>query len=408
VSREIRPVTKEELGGYIDVIRRAFGTQPPTEEQLEWLRQTPDNFLRSLAVFEKGDITGTAGVFSFDMTVPGGSLPTAGVTRVAVLPTHRRRGLLTSLMRRQLDDVHERGEPLAILYASEAPIYGRFGYGVASFHAQVSLPRGAAFRRPPPRADGVSFIEPKRARTVFHRVWEDVKAGQPGMVTREPAWWDVLVDDPPERRPAGASPLNLALYQEGGRPTGFATYRIRQQFAGMQAQGVLLLDNLIAGTVAAYAGLWRFLLDVDLVLRIEAESRPASEPLALLLEDVRDLELRPVDGIWLRLVDVPAALAGRSYSADGRLVIEVRDSFCPWNQGVYELEVAGGAASCRRVRRRPDLALDTDSLAATYLGGVGFRALARADRVEERRRGALAQADAMFASDPPPWCPVHF
>jgi predicted acetyltransferase len=228
------------------------------------------------------------------------------------------------------------------------------------------------------------------------------------MVTREPAWWDVWIEDPPVRRPPGASPLLLALYQEGRRPTGFATYRIHQKFSGGRAQGVLMLDTLIAGTVEAYAGLWRFLLDVDLVIRVEAEDRPVSEPLVLLLEDLRDLEQRPADGIWLRLVDVPAALAGRRYAADGGVVIEVRDSFCPWNQGVYELEVAGGVASCRRVRRRPDLVLDTDSLAATYLGGVGFRALARAARVEERRHGALARADAMFASDPPPWCPVHF
>jgi predicted acetyltransferase len=409
VSREIRPVVQEELGAYIDVIRRAFGTQPsPTEEQIEWLSRTPDNLERSLAVFEDGAIIATAGAFSFDMTVPGGSLPTAGVTRVAVLPTHRRRGLLTSLMRRQLDDIHERGEPLAILYASEAPIYGRFGYGVASFHAQVSLPRGAAFRGPALGPGGVSFIEAERARVVFPRVWEAVKAGQPGMVTREPAWWDAGLEDAPARRPPGASPLYLALYQEGRRPTGFAVYRIRQEFTAGQAQGALILETLIARTVAAYAGLWRFLLDVDLVVRIEAESRPAAEPLLLLLDDPRVLDARPRDGIWLRLVDVSAALAGRSYSVDGGLVIEVQDHFCPWNQGTYELDVVGGTASCRRVRRRPDLVLDTDSLAATYLGGVGFRALARAARVKERRRGALSQADAMFASDPPPWCPVHF
>jgi predicted acetyltransferase len=375
-----------------------------------FISQNPENFSRSLAVFENSSIRATAGAFSFQMTVPGGALPTAGVSRVTVLPTHRRRGLLTGLMRRQLDDIHERGEPLAILYSSEAPIYGRFGYGVASFHAEVSVPKGAPFARRIAASGSVGFVDGKRAREVFPAIWEEAKPGQPGMVTRDSTWWDFWLEDAPDRRPPGTTPLYHVTYEEGSRPLGFATYRLGTQFSIQHPDRALRLERLMAASPAAYGALWRFLLDVDLVTRIEAEGRPAHEPLPFLLTDFRQAQIRRVDGIWVRLVDVEGALAGRDYASPGRLAIEVRDAFCEWNQGVHELEVPAGqgVARCRRVSKQGDIALDISALASCYLGGVSFRALARAGLVEERSPGALARADAMFASDPPPWCPVFF
>jgi predicted acetyltransferase len=165
---------------------------------------------------------------------------------------------------------------------------------------------------------------------------------------------------------------------------------------------------LIATTAEAYAALWRHVLDVDLMARVSAEMRPVDEPLRFLLADSRQPKTRIEDGLWLRLVDVAAALAGRRYAVEGRLGLRVRDEFCSWNDGPYELVGGPAGAECKRNSRSPDLALDAADLAALYLGGNRFRALSEAGRVQELRPGGIARADAMFATERAPWCPSHF
>ena len=388
-------------------MRRTFGASLPTDEELAAARETTE-FDRTLAFFDGPEIVATAGIFSYQMTVPGGALPCAGVTRVSVLTTHRRRGLLTAMMRRQLDDIHERGEPLAALYASETVIYGRFGYGLATYQAAVELERShAAFAAKVPSSGRLSLVDVPTAVSAFTRIWEQARRNQPGMLGLDERWMRYQLTDLELHR-EGASPHYRVLYLSDGNPSGFAVYRLKLDWDASGPNGTLRLESLIAGTAEAYAALWRYILEVDLMARVSAEMRPVDEPLRFLLADSRQPKTRIEDGIWLRLVDVAAALAGRRYAVEGRLVLRVRDEFCPWNAGSFELTGGPTSAECHRTDASPDLELDAADLGALYLGGNRFRTLQEAQRVNEVRSGSVARADAMFAIDRAPWCPSHF
>jgi len=389
-------------------MRRAFGSPLPTDEELAASREITE-FDRTLAVFDGPEIVATAGIFSYVMTVPGGALPCGGVTRVSVLSTHRRRGLLTAMMRRQLDDMHERGEPLAALYASEAPIYGRFGYGLATYQAELEIARShAAFARTSPDTGRLSMVDVPTAIPAFTRVWERARGNQPGMLALDERWIRNQLADLEINR-GGASPHYRVLYQGNDKPSGFALYRIKMDWDASGPNGTLRLEMLIAATTEAYAALWRHILDVDLIARVSAEMRPVDELLRFLLADSRQPKTRVEDGIWLRLVDVATALAGRRYAVEGRLALRVRDAFCAWNEGTYDLVGGPAGAECKApAGASPELALAAADLGTLYLGGNRFRTLADAGRVEELRPGAIARADAMFATDRTPWCPSHF
>jgi predicted acetyltransferase len=330
------------------------------------------------------------------------------VTRVGVAATHRRRGLLRAMMRRQMDDMRQRGEPLAALYASEAPIYGRFGYGLATYMADIEIKRSNAdFLKPPPAGGRVMMVDVPAAVDAFTQVWAQVQPTQPGMLTLDARWWrNQLADLETSRQ--GFSPQYRVVYEVEGKPAGFAIYRIKMDWEPSGPNGTLRLESLIAASADAYAALWQHVLGVDLIARVAAEARPVDEPLRFILADARQPTTRVEDGIWLRLVDVGRALAGRRYAVEGRLVLRVRDGFCPWNDGHYELNGGPTTAACVRCTEDPDLELSAADLAAAYLGGNRFRTLHEAGRIQELHRGAVARADAMFASDRTPWCPSHF
>jgi len=350
----------------------------------------------------------TAGIFSYEMTVPGGALPCGGVTRVSVLSTYRRRGLLTAMMRRQLDDMHERREPLAALYASEAPIYGRFGYGLSTYQAAVEIERSrGAFAKTVTGRGRLSMVDVQTGVREFSRVWQQARHNQPGMLTFDERWMGNKLTEHDLHR-EGTSPQYRVLHQTDGNPTGFAIYRIKLEWDASGPNGTLRVEMLIAASAEAYAELWRHVLDVDLMARVSAEMRPVDEPLRFLLADSRQPKTRIEDGLWLRLVDVAAALAGRRYAVEGRLGLRVRDEFCSWNDGAYELVGGPAGAECKPNSGALDLALDAADLAALYLGGNRCRALFEAGRIQELRPGAIARADAMFATDRAPWCPSHF
>lgn len=342
------------------------------------------------------------------MTVPGGTAACGGVTRVTVMPTHRRRGLLTAMMRQQLEDMHEREEPLAALYASEAPIYGRFGYGLATYQAEMEVTRSRAEFAGQSSSEGqVKMIDVPAAVSAFARVWERVLPTQPGMLRLDEHWWRNMLRDPESQR-HGFSADYRVVYESGGAPTGFALYRVKLDWDSMGPTGVLKLELLMAVDADAYRALWHYLLGVDLMVKVIAEQRRVDEPLRFLLADSRQPKIIIQDGIWLRLVDVARALAARRYAIDGRLVLEVHDQLCPWNEGRFEIDGGQSAATCRRCDLEPDLEMTVADLGAVYLAGNRFRALHEAGRVIERRPGALARADLMFASDRVPWCPSHF
>ena len=402
---EIRAIAEDEFEAWMHAIETAFGGHVRPED-LEAERSVLDP-ARCLAAIDDGEMVGCASSVIFTMTVPGGvAVPTIGVTGVGVKPTHRRRGVNTGLMRRQLDDAHQAGQPVAALFASEGGIYGRFGYGLASLNAATDLETArSAFVLGAGTGGRVRMFDRDAARDQVLSVWDRVRLNRPGTMAMDTTWFDYQFADKQhgeERR------LFFAVHDSGEGPDGFAVYHVKSNWEESIPKNVLELYALDALGPDAYASMWRFVLDVDLVQRVTAWGRPSDEPLFHLLREPRRLNLRLKDALWVRLVDLPAALAARRYAVEGRVVLEVRDAFCGWNDGRYELEGGPDGASCRPTGESADLVLTVNELASAYLGGPTLRQLHRAGRVHEERAGALALADAMFRWDPAPWCPLFF
>ena len=400
----------------------------PEERETEWFRMTERGFGnhvrddelaveraiaemdRALAAFDGQEMVGSAAAYSLDVTVPGGVLPMAGVTSVAVLPTHRRRGVLTQLMRRQLEDVRQLGEPLAGLWASEGSIYQRFGYGLSTLYAKFSIDRDKTrFVRstgaPPGR---MRIVERDVALKEMPPIYERERARRPGMVSRPGAFWTSLFADLEHDRD-GASAYFYAMHESArGDLDGYVVYRVKGDWPHGWPAGKVEVEELMAEGPEAYAELWRYCFDIDLIASIDAWKRPADEPLLFMLAEPRRLGLTLGDGVWLRLVDVGAALSSRTYGTEGSLVLEVRDSFCPWNEGRVKLTSGPEGAECAATKESADLDVDVADLGSAFLGGVGFTAMVAAGRVKEHTPGAAQSADAMFRSDPLPWCPHIF
>src|SRR5215217_7091833 len=401
----IRTIDYAELREYFAVVETSFGSHASTAF-LEF--HAPHVELdRSHAAFDGDAIVGAAGATSFEMTAPGGGLAAAGVTGVGVLPTHRRRGVNTALMRAQLEDVRARGETIAVLYASQGGIYGRYGYGISSMNASIDLEtRRSAFGPWYTPSGRVRLVERDEAVKAFAPVYDAARRSRPGMMRLDEGAFAYRLDD--RLRDDGSAQQGFfAAHETSGAIDGYAQYRVRHEWDTLP-KNELMVDDLVATSPAAYADLWRYVLDIDLMFRVTAWNRPSDDPLLHLVLEPRPLHLRLKDALWVRLVDVERALASRAYRTETSLVLEVRDAFCPWNDGCYELVSSTTGATCGRTEARPDLVLGVGELAAAFLGGTGIAALARAGRIEERTRGAVERADAAFAWDPAPWCSLMF
>ena len=358
------------------------------------------------AAFDGKRAVGGAGAFPFELSVPGGTVPCAGVTVVGVYPTYRRQGVLTSMMRAQLDDAHEREEPIAALWASDERIYGRYGYGLASLIGEVSLPRPHAdFAVSLEDAGTVRYVEGTEVPKVLGPIWEHVFRDRPGMFARPTEWWKSRIAyDPPQWR-RGLGPKRFAALELGGSVEGYAIYRHDPKWeGGVPDAGKVVVAEVLARSFEAEVGLWRYLLDIEWSGSVAAYRLPLDHPLFWILAQPRRMKMRVGDGLWVRLLDVGAALAARSYSAPGPIVFEIADDFCSWNAGRWKLE--NGQA--KKTRADADLACAIAALGSVYLGGFTFAQLVRGGRVEELKRGAAARADAMFRTDVQPWCPEIF
>ncbi|WP_030911630.1 GNAT family N-acetyltransferase [Streptomyces sp. NRRL F-5126] len=409
---ELRVLCKDDWDRWDETLDRAFGGAGEAPKRRALLNELTEQD-RSLGVWDGADCVGTAGAFSFRLSVPGGSLvPAAGVTMVSVAATHRRRGLLRSMMRRQLDDVRERGEPMAVLTASEPDIYGRFGYGLATTKLAMEIDttrvRVASL---PEGADAVELRYASPTDPEVGRAIEDVYAravpARPGMLARQPGWERLPLLDPPQER-EGASPLRCVLARRGGEVAGFALFHMTGEADMAGAKCVVRVRDVYTGDPASYAALWRFLCEIDLTWTVSVGSRPVDDPVLHLLSDVRRCGLRVRDVAYARPVDVGGALAARAYRAPVDVVLDVRDAFCPWNEGRWRLSGDAEGAACARTGDAADLALSVRELGSAYLGGVTLRALADAGRVTELRPGALAEASLAFGSDVAPWLPHGF
>jgi predicted acetyltransferase len=342
------------------------------------------------------------------MTTPGGAVSTAGLTMVGVLPTHRRRGILTSLIRRHLDDARAAGQAISALWATEGAIYGRFGYGLASFAGAVSIERDRTQLIGPP-------LPPYRARLlseaesieVLPGLWERVRPSNPGMLSRSRLWWRFRRLDDSDRVRQGNGPLQRVVIEVEGRPEAYALYRQNHRWdSGLLPSGALHVVEAIGATPTGTRLVWRYLFDIDLMQRIEASLLPADHPLQLMLAEPRRLRLSLSDGLWVRIVDVEAALAARAYGCGGSLTFELVDDLCPWNTGRFRLDAGDRRVS--RVEGEPDLRLDAAALGAVYLGGISLRRLVDAGRIEARSEDVVERAESLFHSARAPWSPEIF
>jgi len=400
----VRPCASvEELRDSLNAISHYFGGENQTEDAerfAQWI-----DIDRMHAAFDGDRIVGGAGAFSYRMTVPGGGeVPAAGVTVVGVLPTHRRRGVLTSLMQAQLADSRERGDLVAYLWASEGTIYGRFGYGLSSRIGSMSLSRDRTrFAQPFEPRGTVRLVDLEEAARTFPPLYDGVRVQRPGMFSRSKAWWETrkLFDDPARRQ---GGPLNRALLELDGKPAGYALYRVKQDWHSGFSKGVVTIVEAVAPTPEATRELWRWLLDFDWTSDFSADLLPLDHPLFLLLAEPRRMQFAVNDGVWVRLIDVGGALSARSYAGDGEIVLEVTDTLLSENAGRWRVTAPGA----ERTDGAADLRLDVTGLGTVYLGGFGFGDLVRASRAEELTPGATERADALFATAVQPWCAEIF
>jgi predicted acetyltransferase len=410
MSFTVRRIVADEVPAFSDAMAIGFNRVPdPAQAEV---RRPGIDLDRTFAAFDGDAVVGTSRSFPTPLTLPGGGeVVAAAVTNVTVAPTHRRRGVLTEMMRQQMDDAVDRGEPVAILIASEAAIYGRFGYGVATRSASLRLDRQRArFRARPASADAVRLVDRQDLRQIAPVVYDAHRRAQSGAIGRHDRTWDFifgLVEGAPDE--AWKKRLHV-VHDSGSGPDGYASYRFADDWDHRTPDNKLHVDELVAVGDDAYAALWHYLLALDWVVTVIAEERPAEEPLPWLLTDPRQVELVHLsDFLWARVLDVPAALAGRTYGADDTLVLDVHDDQPPFVAGRFRLEASiGGPAACEGTDAEPDLTVPASVLGAALLGGSPVWPAAYAGLVAEHTVGAVERFDRLFLHQPPPWCNTWF
>lgn len=409
MTTDVRVLQQTEWNTWYDNLVRAFGGVPESSDE-RGLYNALTEYDRSIGVWDGDQVVGTAGAFTFRVTVPGGaSVPAAGITMVSVAATHRRRGVLRSMMRRQLDDIRSWGEPLAVLTASEPEIYGRFGYGIATYQLNAEIDTSRVRLSVPPGTDDVRlrYAAPADVLDACEAVYARLVPGRPGMLARQPGWERVGLLDPEGERD-GASPLQCVVAERDDEVVGYARYRIKPEWDASGSRSTVALEELEGLDPAVQGALWRFLFEIDLTSTLRTRGRPVDEAWQHMVSDIRRCGPRLRDALHVRLVDVGAALEARTYQAPVDLVFEVEDAFCPWNEGRWRLSGDAKGASCVRTEDPADLALSVRELGAAYLGGMSLASLGAAGRVRELRQGALVEASVAFSSAVAPWLPHGF
>ena len=359
---------------------------------------------RAFSAVEGSQTIGGCCAFAFDLTTPGGQVKAAGVTMVGVKPTHRRRGVLTALMKRQLADVLDCGEPVAYLWASEENIYGRFGYGLSGMAGDIEIARErASLFADAPRIGRLRLVPPLAALAPIRTIYDAVAATRPGLFSRSEDWWKrrVLPDLAWQR--AGGGELVCTLLEIDGAPAAYALYRFDQKWERSIPAGVVRVIECLGVSPSATREIWRYLLELDWCATIKANFLPADHPIVLLAAEPRRLKLSFREGCFVRLVDVQAALAARAYGP-GEVVIEVFDAILPANAGRWL--VAGAGA--KRTDRAPDICCDVSALASAYLGGFSWRQIVASSRAKAAGEEAITRADRVFERREAPWVPEIF
>jgi predicted acetyltransferase len=396
----IRVGTDADWPAIAELLNSAFLEAPDVDDDAAWHHVfEPD---RSLVVEDDGGVVAHANAYTRDLTVPGSTLPAAHVSGVAVASTHRRRGLLNRLMHRQMT---EAPEPVAVLWASEGRIYPRYGYGLATLRASMKINTREVRLPAADRPEPLRTVPAAQVRPLLARLYESERTSRPGWSHRSARWWDKILADPPGQR-RGTTALRTTVHGGPDGPDGYALWRAKGDWTPSGPAGEVRVTEVVATTSTSYLALWRFLLAIDLVRWVKMWMAAPDEPLLHLVDEPRQLGVTLGDGLYLRILDLPAALAGRRYAAGADVVLDVLDPVRAGNSGRWRLIADNSGhtghtddsdhATCARTDRPADLACDIAALGAAYLGGTSLGALAAAGRVRELRPGALAEAGAAF------------
>lgn len=399
----IEGVGEERASEYLDALGMAFGFDSLQEEQVADFVSTCE-WDRARVALDSDKIVGTAGAFSLDMTVPGGTMACGGTTLVSVLPTHRRQGILRSMIDSHLADVRDRSEPIAALWASDSAIYGRFGYGRASNSVTVEVSRDHnGFHRLAPAPAPVRFVTADEAKGLLPPFYDRVRTNHPGLIARSENWWERRrFRDRPDGR-GGAGAYRYAVTEEAGRVTGFVQYRFKEEWSDVDGHGSgeVRIRELIADNPSGWAGLWSFALNHDLTAKLIAPLRSTSDPLFELLAGPRRAVSKISDGLWVRIMDVKAALEGRSYAGTADVVVEVHDPLDA-TTSTWRLELTPDGAEVTRSQAAADVTMDIEDLGSCFLGDARFWDQRAAGRVGGSPQH-LAALDRAFGWTPAPW-----
>lgn len=406
---EIRNAAPEEYEAAIEVITTAFLERPDTRAVAASLQGVwdPD---RVWVAWDGDRACGTFRSWGTQLTVPGGrQLPAAAVAAVTVLPTHRRRGILTDLAGMEHAALRERGEALGLLYASEYGIYGRFGYAPATRMAEWAIDTRATRLRVE-RTGRVELLPADEAtRDAIRGVFDAWRLRQAGEIWRRDISWQLalgLADEAWGERWKGW----VAVHRDAdGQVDGYARYKPDPKWDASLPTAGIEVNELHALTDAAYDDLVRYVMEIDLVGNVKLPGRREAERFPWLLTNARAARLADAaDALWARLFDVPRALEARAYERTGSLVLEVVDDERWGGTGRYLLEASPDGATCRRTDRSPDLTVPVAALSGAYLGGTRLAHISLVTGVDEHRAGALAEADALLRTADAPWCSTFF
>ncbi|MEN8112992.1 MAG: GNAT family N-acetyltransferase [Actinomycetota bacterium] len=407
MSITTRPIHEDEVLEFRRSLARGFGSDldedvfPP-----EWF---PEFFPldRTVGAFDGDEIVGTLGGFPFEVTVPGGaSIPMAGTTIVTVASTHRRRGVLTKMMRDHLSDTRSRNEPLVGLWASESVIYGRYGFGVATENEDVEMHQTRVSIEG--EAGSVRLVNADEAAELLPPVYDAIRAERPGMLTRSAIWWKAEMIFDPEKRREGYSSQRYLIHETNGEVDGYALFRQKGDWSDGFPNGEVRIREVMSATPSAHTGMWRFLTSIDLHPKITYWNLPVDDPLRWKVADHRRVIRKRWDAMYLRILDVVAALEARTYAFDGVVTLSVDDPFLPEVGGAFELAVEAGIGSCRRIEEGPtDLAMSIVELSSLYLGAGHVDPMVKTGRVHGEA-GVVELLGRMFRGDVQPWCEEIF
>jgi len=407
-TQQLRTIHPDEMEAWVATFHVPFLDTQPAAPEAEFRRSRVD-FDRTWAAFDADAMVGTLRTFATQLTTPGcRAIDVDAVTNVSVTPTHRRQGHMRRMVENALRKAAERGEVASILIAAEFPIYGRFGYGLATEHVTYALDAQRARFNLAHDGGTVELATPQVARREAEAVFERWRTQTPGAIRRSEYRWDVdfgLIEAPNRKQWKGF----CGLYRDdGGEVQGYMQYHPESNWDQRLPKNTIVIDEMVATTPAAYTALWRFCAELDLVATVSAEDRPVDEPLYWQLVDGRALRQQwRADFLWLRLLDVAAALANRTYTCDGAAVVEVSDPL-GFANGRFALEGGPGGATCRRTTETADLTVSVAALSAAYLGGPSLTLLQQSGQIDEQRPGAVAKFDAMLATRPAPFCNTWF